>query len=64
MFAEEKPALVELPVEPFRVYQFATCKVRRFLKYLQATDPHIRRLGQLRRDPHMVGWLRHLAERL
>jgi hypothetical protein len=23
MFAEEKPALVELPVEPFRVYQFA-----------------------------------------
>jgi transposase len=27
MFAEEKPALVELPVEPFRVYQFATRKV-------------------------------------
>jgi transposase len=27
MFAEEKPALTELPVEPFRVYQFATRKV-------------------------------------
>jgi len=27
MFAEEKPALVELPVEPFRVYQFAPRKV-------------------------------------
>lgn len=27
MFAEEKPALVELPLEPFRVYQFAPRKV-------------------------------------
>lgn len=27
MFAEEKPTLVELPVEPFRVYQFAPRKV-------------------------------------
>lgn len=27
MFAEEKPALTELPVEPFRVYQFASRKV-------------------------------------
>ncbi len=27
MFAEEKPALTELPVEPFRVYQFAPRKV-------------------------------------
>jgi transposase len=27
MFAEEKPALVKLPVEPFRVYQFAPRKV-------------------------------------
>ena len=36
--------------------------VHRFLGYLHAAFPHTRRLAQLRRDPHMLGWLRWLCE--
>lgn len=35
---------------------------RRFLSYLRATFPRVRRLSQLRRDPHRLGWLRSLCE--
>ena len=35
---------------------------RRFLTYLHAAFPRVRRLSQLRRDPHLLGWLRRLAE--
>jgi len=37
-------------------------KVNGFLSYLEAKHPEIRKLSQLRRDPHMLGWLRHLHE--
>jgi len=35
---------------------------RRFLSFLHATFPHVRRLSQLRRDPHLLAWLRSLCE--
>ncbi len=34
-----------------------------FLNYLGASYPKIDRLSQLRRDPHILGWLRILCER-
>jgi site-specific recombinase XerD len=36
--------------------------LRHFLAYLRAIFPHLQRLSQLRRDPHMVGYLHRLAE--
>ncbi len=36
--------------------------VRRFLAYLHAAFPRVRRLSQLRRDPHLLGWFRLLCE--
>jgi site-specific recombinase XerD len=34
----------------------------RFLSYLRGTFPKVRRLSQLRRDPHMLGWFRWLCD--
>ena len=36
--------------------------VRGFLAYLRAAFPQVRRLSQLRRDPHILGWFRSLCE--
>ncbi|MGH9650809.1 MAG: tyrosine-type recombinase/integrase, partial [Terriglobales bacterium] len=38
------------------------CVVRHFLAYLHTAFPQIRRLAQLRRDPHLLGWLGWLCE--
>jgi site-specific recombinase XerD len=35
---------------------------RRFLSYLQTDFPHLSELSELRRDPHLLGWLRRLCE--
>ena len=35
---------------------------RRFLSHLRAAFPRVRRLSQLRRDPHLFGWFRSLCE--
>ena len=35
---------------------------RRFLHYLHTAFPQVRRLAQLRRDPHLLGWFRWLCE--
>src|SRR5713101_9312956 len=35
---------------------------RRFLSYLRTAFPQVRRLSQLRRDPHLLGWFRSLCE--
>ena len=37
---------------------------RSFLRYLAAHHPKIRRLQQLRRDPHVLGWLAELRSHL
>ena len=39
-----------------------TIVARRFVSYLRSTFPDVRRLSQLRRDPHMLGWFRWLCE--
>jgi site-specific recombinase XerD len=36
--------------------------IRRFLAYLRTAFPQVRRLSQLRRDPHLLGWFRSLCE--
>jgi site-specific recombinase XerD len=35
---------------------------RRFFTYLYVAFPQVHRLSQLRRDPHLLGWLRCLSE--
>ena len=35
---------------------------RRFLSYLHANFPRVRRLSQLHRDPHLLGWFRCLCD--
>ena len=39
------------------------CVVGRFLSWLHADFPQVCRLSQLRRDPHLLAWFRHLCER-
>jgi site-specific recombinase XerD len=43
------------------VYQYRYT-ARRFLAYLRATFPQVHQPSQLRRDPHLLGWLRSLCE--
>jgi hypothetical protein len=43
-----------LGTESARQYQ---CTGRHVLNYLNARYPRVRSLGQLRRDPHILGWL-------
>jgi site-specific recombinase XerD len=35
---------------------------RRFLTYLRTTAPELLHAGELRRDPHLLGWFRSLAQ--
>lgn len=37
--------------------------VRNFLFYLRTHHPHVERLDQLHRDPHILGWMAHLRAR-
>jgi len=36
--------------------------VNRFLRFLHTFHPQVRHLSQLRRNPHILGWLRNLCE--
>jgi site-specific recombinase XerD len=47
--------------QPQTVMGYGTA-VNHFLAYLGATFPRVRRLSQLRRDPHLFGWFRWLCE--
>ena len=38
------------------------CVVHRFPHYLHTAFPQLRRLSQLRRDPHLLGWFRWMCE--
>lgn len=35
---------------------------RRFLRYLRVSAPQLQHIAELRRDPHLLGWFRSLAE--
>ena len=37
--------------------------LRYFMAYLRQNFPDVRRPNQLRRDPHVLGWLKHLWTR-
>lgn len=50
-----------LTLRPGTVDQYRS-NVRRFLGYLRTAFPKVRRLSQLRRDPHLLGWFRSLCE--
>ena len=52
---------LSLTLQPFTIvkYQYVA---RYFVAYLRAEFPEIRRLSQLRRDPHMLGFFRWLCE--
>jgi len=58
---EAQVQTLSLTLQPFTVakYQYVA---RHFVGYLRATFPEVRRLSQLRRDPHMLGWFRWLCE--
>lgn len=36
--------------------------LNRFLRYLDTFHPEVRQLSQIRRNPHILGWLRNLCE--
>lgn len=38
--------------------------VNNFLRYIRAHHPEVHSSTQLRRDPHLLGWIRHLSEHL
>ena len=44
---------------PSRYFRAA---VHRFLSFLQTDFPQLRQLSELRRDPHLLGWLRCLSQ--
>ena len=58
---ETQVQTLALTLQPFTVvkYQYVA---RHFVGYLRATFPKVRRLSQLRRDPHMLGWFRWLCQ--
>jgi site-specific recombinase XerD len=52
-------ARIQTLTTPHRYYRVAA---HRFLTYLQTDFPQVLHLSQLRRDPHLLGWLRCLYE--
>lgn len=49
-------------LRPASIVQYRRA-VRVFLSFLHSTHPEVKKLSQLRRDPHILGWLRSLYER-
>jgi hypothetical protein len=62
LFGEIFDSRIRTLATTFRPDTITTYRVaaRRFLSYLQADFPQLRELSELRRDPHMLGWVRGL----
>lgn len=58
---EDQIQTLALSLQPGTVKAYR-CTAHRFLAYLRATFPQVRRLSQLRRDPHLVSWFRSMCE--
>ena len=58
---EAQVQTLSLTLQPFTVVKYEYV-ARHFVGYLRDTFPKVRRLSQLRRDPHMLGWFRWLCE--
>jgi site-specific recombinase XerD len=56
---ESRVRLLATTLRPATVQQYRHT-VRVFLRYLTASFPEVTRPDQLRRDPHILGWLEHL----
>lgn len=54
--------LLETTLRPSTARQYQGT-VRLFLAYLRQSFPEVRRADQLRRDPHLLGWLEYLWKR-
>ena len=52
---------LSLSLESIRQYRGT---VRNFLSYLGADHPNVQRLDQLRREPHILGWMSHLRSQV
>jgi hypothetical protein len=59
---EAQIQMLALTLRPNTVRNYRST-ARDFLAYLRAACPQLRRLSQLRRDPHLLGWFRSLSER-
>lgn len=53
---ETRVRLLETTLQPATVRQYRRT-VRLFVQYLQSRFPELHKPSQLRRDPHMLGWL-------
>jgi site-specific recombinase XerD len=51
--------LLETTLRPATVKRYELT-IRLFIGYLRQSFPELRRANQLRRDPHILGWLEHL----
>lgn len=49
-------------LRPHTIEGYRSC-ARQFLAYLHANFPHLHHPSQLRRDPHLLGWLHSLCRR-
>lgn len=58
---EQQVQTLALTLQPSTVRNYRSVS-HRFLTYLRTAFPNVRRVSQLRRDPHMLGWLRWLCE--
>ena len=57
--AEIFDARIQTLTTTHRYFRVAT---HRFLSYLQTDFPQVRQLSELRRDPHLLGWLHRLCQ--
>src|SRR5262249_12081350 len=58
---EAQIQILATTLQPGTVKQYRAC-ARSFLAYLHARFPHLRKLSQLRRNPHLLGWFRFLCQ--
>ena len=58
---EAQIQILATTLQPATVKQYRAC-ARSFLSYLHARFPKLRKLSQLRRDPHLLGWFRFLSQ--
>jgi integrase len=56
---EARVRLLETTLQPSTIHHYRLT-VRLFLKYLNEQYPEVSRPSQLRRDPHVLGWLEYL----
>ena len=58
---EAEIQILTTTLQPKTVEQYRAC-ARNFLAYLNTRFPRLRKLSQLRRDPHLLGWFRFLCQ--